>query len=285
MAVDTIRWEDAGDGVVNLVLDDPNQSANTMNADFGASMRKTVERLEAEKDAIAGVVITSAKKTFFAGGDLNDLKKVTPQTADEFSGWVRENKSFLRRLETLGKPVVACINGAALGGGLEIALACHRRIVVDDPKIQLGQPEVQLGLLPGAGGVVRVTRMLGIVNGLMQVLLQGQRIRPAQAKEIGLVDELVSSPDELVPAAKQWIADNLDFFWIHGEHHGAPAMVLEIRHAHPYSVHVRSVHGREVRRDDQEGAHSRLFLSHRLCARRASRCGKWPSNPFRERCR
>jgi 3-hydroxyacyl-CoA dehydrogenase/enoyl-CoA hydratase/3-hydroxybutyryl-CoA epimerase len=204
----TIRWEDAGDGVVNLVLDDPNQSANTMNADFGASMKKTVERLEAEKDSITGVVITSAKKTFFAGGDLNDLKKVTPETADEFSGWVRENKSHLRRLETLGKPVVACINGAALGGGLEIALACHRRIVVDDPKIQLGQPEVQLGLLPGAGGVVRVTRMLGIVNGLMQILLQGQRIRPAQAKEIGLVDELVGSPDELVPAAKRWIAEN-----------------------------------------------------------------------------
>ena len=204
----TIRWEDAGDGVVNLVLDDPNQSANTMNGDFAASMKKTVERLEAEKDSISGVVLTSAKKTFFAGGDLNDLKKVTPGTADEFSGWVRENKALLRRLETLGKPVVACINGAALGGGLEIALACHRRIVVDDPKIQLGQPEVQLGLLPGAGGVVRVTRMLGIVNGLMQVLLQGQRIRPAQAKEMGLVDELVGSPDELVPAAKAWIAAN-----------------------------------------------------------------------------
>ena len=208
MAADTIRWEDAGDGVVNLVLDDPNQSANTMNADFGASLKATVERLEAEKDSIAGVVITSAKKTFFAGGDLNDLKKVTPDNRDEFAGWVRENKALLRRLETLGKPVVAAINGAALGGGLEIALATHRRIVVDDPKIQLGQPEVQLGLLPGAGGVVRVTRMLGIVNALMQVLLQGQRIRPQQAKEIGLVDELVSSPDELVPAAKQWIAEN-----------------------------------------------------------------------------
>ena len=208
MAADTIRWEDAGDGVVNLVLDDPNQSANTMNADFGASMKKTVERLEAEKDSISGVVITSAKKTFFAGGDLNDLKKVTRENADEFAGWVRENKSFLRRLETLGKPVVACINGAALGGGLEIALATHHRIVVNNPKIQLGQPEVQLGLLPGAGGVVRITRMLGIVDALMQVLLQGQRLRPEKAKEIGIVDELVDSPDDLVPAAKKWIAEN-----------------------------------------------------------------------------
>jgi 3-hydroxyacyl-CoA dehydrogenase / enoyl-CoA hydratase / 3-hydroxybutyryl-CoA epimerase len=208
MATDTIRFQDAGDGVVNLVLDDPNQSANTMNADYAASMKATIERLEAEKDSIAGVVITSAKKTFFAGGDLNDLKTVTRENADEFAGWVRENKALLRRLETLGKPVVAAIAGAALGGGLEIALACHRRIVVDDPKIQLGQPEVQLGLLPGAGGVVRITRMLGIVDGLMQVLLQGQRIRPAKAKEIGLVDELVGSADELVPAAKRWIAEN-----------------------------------------------------------------------------
>src|SRR4051794_989759 len=179
-----------------------------MNADFGASLKETVERLEAEKDSIAGVVITSAKKTFFAGGDLNDLKQVTRSNAGEFAGWVRDNKALLRRLETLGKPVVACINGAALGGGLEIALACHHRVVVNDPKIQLGQPEVQLGLLPGAGGVVRITRMLGIVDGLMQVLLQGQRLRPEKAKEIGIADGLVDSPDELIPAAKRWIAEN-----------------------------------------------------------------------------
>src|SRR3954470_12528836 len=204
----TIRWEQDSDGIVTLILDDPNQSANTMNADYGESIRATVDRLEAEKESIAGVVITSAKKTFFAGGDLNDLKKVTPETAGEFAGWVRENKALLRRLETLGRPVVAAINGAALGGGLEIALACHRRIVVNDPKIQLGQPEVQLGLLPGAGGVVRITRMLGIVDGLMQVLLQGQRLRPEKAEEIGIVDELVASPDDLIPAAKRWIAEN-----------------------------------------------------------------------------
>ena len=128
----TIRWDKGDDGIVVLTLDDPNQSANTMNAAYAASIKATVDRLEAEKDAITGVVITSAKKTFFAGGDLNDLKKVTPETADEFSGWVRENKALLRRLETLGKPVVACINGAALGGGLEIALAAHYRIASED---------------------------------------------------------------------------------------------------------------------------------------------------------
>src|SRR3954451_11956180 len=111
---ETIRWEQDEDGIVTLILDDPEQSANTMNAAYAASIKATVERLEAEKDSIAGVVITSAKKTFFAGGDLNDLKTVTPENAAEFAAWVRENKSFLRRLETLGKPVVACIDGAAL---------------------------------------------------------------------------------------------------------------------------------------------------------------------------
>jgi 3-hydroxyacyl-CoA dehydrogenase/enoyl-CoA hydratase/3-hydroxybutyryl-CoA epimerase len=202
----TIRWGKDNDGVVILTLDDPNQSANTMNAAYGESIRATVDRLEAERDEITGVVITSAKKTFFAGGDLNDLKAANPDDAEQVAVWVRENKAVLRRLEQLGKPVVAAINGAALGGGLEICLACHHRVALDDPKVQLGFPEVQLGLLPGAGGVTRTVRMFGIVNALMQLLLQGQRIRPEKALEMGLVDELVSSRDELVPAAKTWIA-------------------------------------------------------------------------------
>src|SRR6202035_1989294 len=138
-----------------------------------------------------GVVITSAKKTFFAGGDLNDLKAITREHAAEFAAGIREVKSQLRRLETLGKPVVAAINGAALGGGLEIPLATHHRVIVDDPKAIIGFPEVQLGLLPGARGVTRTVRMLGIVQALMGCLLQGQRLRPAQAKELGLVDEIV----------------------------------------------------------------------------------------------
>jgi 3-hydroxyacyl-CoA dehydrogenase/enoyl-CoA hydratase/3-hydroxybutyryl-CoA epimerase len=204
----TIRWEQDDDGVVILTLDDPNQSANTMNAAYATSMKSTVERLQAEKDSIAGVIITSAKKTFFAGGDLNDLKRATKENSDEIATFVRDNKAMLRRLETLGKPVVAGVNGAALGGGLEIALACHHRILVDDPKIQLGFPEVQLGLLPGAGGVTRTVRMLGIVNALMGLLLQGQRIRPQKAIEMGIADALVSSPDELIPAAKKWISEN-----------------------------------------------------------------------------
>jgi len=204
----TIRYERGDDGVVVLTLDDSNQSANTMNAAYVASMGATVDRLEAEKDDIAGVVMTSAKKTFFAGGDLNDLKRVGPEDAAEFSAGIATVKSQLRRLETLGRPVVAAINGAALGGGLEITLACHHRIAVADPRIQLGFPEVQLGLLPGAGGVVRSVRMLGIVDALMGLLLQGQRVRPDKALEMGLISEVVSSPEELLPAAKAWIADN-----------------------------------------------------------------------------
>ena len=206
----TIRWEQDDDGIVVLTLDDPNQSANTMNAAYAASIRATVDRLEAEKDQITGVVITSAKKTFFAGGDLHDLRKATKDQAEEISEFVREGKAVLRRLETLGKPVVAAINGAALGGGLEICLACHHRIALDDPSVQLGFPEVQLGLLPGAGGVVRSVRMLGIANALLSLLLQGQRHRPAKAMELGIVDELVSTREELVPAAKAWIKANPD---------------------------------------------------------------------------
>ncbi len=208
MSDSTIRWEQDADGVVILTLDDPNQGANTMNEAYARSMAATVDRLEAEKDSITGVILTSGKKTFFAGGDLNNLRAVTPEQAEEFATHLREIKGQLRRLETLGKPVVAAINGTALGGGLEIALATHRRIVVDDSKIQLGFPEVSLGLLPGGGGVVRTVRMIGIVNALMQYLLQGKRVRPGKALEQGIVDELVASREDLIPAAKKWIAAN-----------------------------------------------------------------------------
>src|SRR3954464_15342566 len=204
----TIKWDKGEDGIVVLTLDDPNQGANTMNAAYIASMGATVQRLEAEKDDIKGVVLTSAKKTFFAGGDLHDLKAVTKEQSAEFADGLREIKGQLRRLETLGIPVVAASNGAALGGGLEIALATHHRVIVDDPKAKLGFPEVKLGLLPGGGGVVRTVRMFGIVDALMQLLLQGQEKRPAQALEMALVDEVVPTRDDRIPAAKAWIEAN-----------------------------------------------------------------------------
>ena len=204
----TINWEKDEDGIVLLTLDDPNQSVNTMNAAYRASMAATVDRLEAERDEITGVVITSAKSTFFAGADLDELKLATKADAPQVAEEIREIKRQLRRLETLGKPVAAAINGAALGGGLEICLACHHRVALDDSEVQLGFPEVQLGLLPGTGGVVRTVRMVGIVNALMQLLLQGKRHRPAKAKEIGIVDEIVATREELVPVAKAWVKAN-----------------------------------------------------------------------------
>ena len=202
----TIRWDRDGDGVVILTLDDPNHSANTMNSAYHESMAGTVDRLEAERSEIIGVVLTSAKKTFFAGGDLHDLRRVTKEGAPEFASEIRKIKRQLRRLERLGRPVVAAINGAALGGGLEIALACHHRVIVDDAAAVVGFPEVTLGLLPGAGGVVRSVRMLGISEALTALLLQGQRHRPVEARELGIVDEIVESREELIPAAKAWIA-------------------------------------------------------------------------------
>jgi 3-hydroxyacyl-CoA dehydrogenase/enoyl-CoA hydratase/3-hydroxybutyryl-CoA epimerase len=206
----TIRWDQDADGIVTLTLDDPSQRANTMTQAYQESMAAAVDRLYAEKDDITGVVITSAKKTFFAGGNLKNMLAATPDDADQVFALAEGIKADLRRLELLGKPVVAAINGAALGGGLEITLACHHRIAVDDNKVDLGLPEVTLGLLPGGGGVTRVVRMLGIQSALMDVLLQGPRFKPAQAKEKGLVDELVATREELVPAAKAWIVANQD---------------------------------------------------------------------------
>ncbi|MEN4396713.1 3-hydroxyacyl-CoA dehydrogenase NAD-binding domain-containing protein [Mycolicibacterium senegalense] len=205
-----IRWEKDADGIVVLTIDDPGAAVNTINEAYTQSMAATLGRLEVERDGITGVVLTSAKKTFFAGMDLNLLLDVGPDDAARLFDEAQAIKGQLRRLETIGVPVVAAINGAALGGGLELALACHHRIAADIPGVQIGLPEVMLGVLPGAGGVVRTVRMLGIQNALMQVLLQGTRFRPAKAHRVGLVDELVGSLEELVPAAKAWLKANPD---------------------------------------------------------------------------
>ncbi len=204
-APSTIRWEQDDTGVVTLTLDDPNQSANTMNAAFAASLAATADRLEAERESVRGVIVTSAKKTFFAGGDLNDLLAVRPEQAQELFERGMAIKHDLRRIETLGKPVVAAINGAALGGGLEIALACHHRIALDAKGSKIGLPEATLGLLPGSGGVVRTVRLLGITDALLNVLLQGRQYRPRAAREKGLVHEVVDTPEEMLARARAFI--------------------------------------------------------------------------------
>ncbi|MCW2656831.1 MAG: fadB, partial [Jatrophihabitans sp.] len=208
MTENTIRWDQDGDGIVTLTLDDPSQRANTMTDDFRTSLSTVVERLESEKDSVTGVIITSAKDTFFAGGDLKLLARVTDENAAEFAEGVTRIKADFRRLEKLGKPTVAALNGAALGGGLEIALACNRRIALDNPKSQFGLPEVTLGLLPGAGGVTRIIRLLGIADGLMKVLLQGNRYKPAEALEVGLIHEIAATPEEMLAKAREWIKAN-----------------------------------------------------------------------------
>ena len=214
MSTDTqtaVRYERDADGIVTLTLDDPNQSANTMNELYRSSMEAAVERLYAEQDSdnpVTGVVIASAKKTFFAGGDLKLMTQTTKENAAEVFGLAESIKASLRRLELFPKPVVAAINGAALGGGLEICLAANHRIAVDDRSVKVGLPEASLGLLPGGGGVTRTVRMFGIQSALMDFLLQGTQFDPQKAKDKGLVDELVASRDELVPAAKAWIKAN-----------------------------------------------------------------------------
>ncbi|MEU9478204.1 3-hydroxyacyl-CoA dehydrogenase NAD-binding domain-containing protein [Streptomyces sp. NPDC048191] len=201
----TIRWEQDDTGVVTLVLDDPHQSANTMNQAFRASITAIAARAEAEKDSIRGIIYTSAKKTFFAGGDLKDMIKAGPEDAQRVFDTATEIKTALRRIETLGKPVVAAINGAALGGGYEIALASHHRIALDAPGSKIGLPEVTLGLLPAGGGVTRTVRLMGITDALLKVLLQGTQYSPRRALDNGLVHEVAATPEEMIARARAFI--------------------------------------------------------------------------------
>ncbi|AYN38430.1 3-hydroxyacyl-CoA dehydrogenase [Streptomyces dangxiongensis] len=201
----TIRWEQDDTGVVTLVLDDPDQSANTMNQAFRASVTAIAARAEAEQDSIRGIIYTSAKKTFFAGGDLKDMIKARPEDAQQVFDTATEIKNALRRIETLGKPVVAAINGAALGGGYEIALASHHRIALDAPGSRIGLPEVTLGLLPAGGGVTRTVRLMGITDALLKVLLQGTQYTPRRALENGLVHEVAATEEEMLAKARAFI--------------------------------------------------------------------------------
>lgn len=190
------------DGIVTITMDMPG-SVNAMNQLYRDTMHETVQRLEQE-EGLAGVVIASAKSTFFAGGDLNELTDFKPGDEADFQAKIELTKNDLRRLERLPVPVVAAINGAALGGGFEIALACNYRVVLNTPAVVVGLPEVSLGLLPGAGGIVRLVHGLGLEKAL-PLLLEGKRLKPVEALGLGLVNELVDQADALVPAAKAWI--------------------------------------------------------------------------------
>ena len=190
--------------IVTITIDMPGREQNVINREFFTGMSEILERLEAE-DEIAGVIITSAKKDFVAGGDIDLLYAMEdPQTAFDL---VEAMKADLRRLETLGKPVVAALNGSALGGGLEVAIACHHRIAIDDDRIKIGFPEVTLGLLPGGGGVSRLPRMIGL-QASFPYLIEGKQIGPKKALEEGIIDELAADRDDLIARARAWIVAN-----------------------------------------------------------------------------
>ncbi|MBO0890328.1 MAG: enoyl-CoA hydratase/isomerase family protein, partial [Acidothermales bacterium] len=204
-----ISYEVDADRVVTLTIDQPGASANVMNPAYADAMGAALDRLEAERDEIAGVVVTSAKKTFVAGADLDVLVRVTPGRADEFLAELTRVKDQMRRLERLGRPVVAALNGSALGGGFEIALACHHRVCLDDDGIRLGLPEVTLGVAPGGGGITRMVRLLGL-EAAFPYLTEGRQLRPSEAKAAGLVDALVPDREALLAEAKAWALANPD---------------------------------------------------------------------------
>ncbi|WP_180103870.1 3-hydroxyacyl-CoA dehydrogenase NAD-binding domain-containing protein [Acinetobacter sp. YH12134] len=198
-----IQFEKNADNIVILTLDSPNQSANTMNADFRAALAETVEKLKADEQ-IAGIIFRSAKKTFFAGGDLDELIQAQPEQASDFFQMVEGMKAQLRYIETRGIPVVAALNGTALGGGWELALGCHHRIALNDPKTRFGLPEVTLGLLPGGGGIVRMVGLLGLQTAF-PFLIEGKQFGVEKALSLGLIHDTADSADEMLQKAINWI--------------------------------------------------------------------------------
>ncbi|WP_296168336.1 3-hydroxyacyl-CoA dehydrogenase NAD-binding domain-containing protein, partial [uncultured Brevundimonas sp.] len=193
------------DGIALITFDVPGRSMNTLTSGVMKEIPEWVERVKTD-DAIKGVVLTSGKTSgFCAGADLGDmaggmLSGGSLQDAYD-AGW--KLNGALRALETCGKPVAAAINGLALGGGLELTLACHYRVVADDNKIQLGLPEIKVGLFPGGGGTQRLTRLIG-VQAAMMAMSEGKSFRPNDAKGAGIVHEVVAKGTE-VEAAKAWI--------------------------------------------------------------------------------
>ncbi|MEH6450835.1 MAG: 3-hydroxyacyl-CoA dehydrogenase NAD-binding domain-containing protein [Oleispira sp.] len=197
----SVIYEKDQHNIVHLILDKPNAGANLMDNEFTDSLTAAVEKLR--QDDYAGVIFRSAKSTFFAGGNLDDLFTTQKENADQLYDMVNRLKLAMREIETQGKPVVACINGAALGGGWELALSAHYRIALNKG-VTLGLPEVTLGLLPGGGGVIRMTRLLG-VQAAMPFLLEGKQFKPEKGLELGLINEVVDSPEAMLKSAVSWI--------------------------------------------------------------------------------
>ena len=199
-----VRYEQDADGIVTLTLDLPGRPMNVINDELSRPLAAAIERIEKDA-AVKGVIITSGKKEFLAGADIEGLYqntdiKLVYDIAEAY-------KALLRRLEKLGRPVVAALNGTALGGGLELAMACNYRIAIDNPKAKFGLPEVKLGLLPGGGGTQRLPRLIGIQASL-PLMLEGKELSAQAAKQLGILNELVKDQAELLAKAKVWVAAN-----------------------------------------------------------------------------
>ncbi len=202
-----IRYELDAQGTATLTFDEPGSPVNTMTLQWQQEMIEAVELLLRDKDRIKGVLLTSAKTTFFAGADLKGVLKLTAADAPEAFASIEALKLSFRKLETMGRPVVALLNGTALGGGWEVALAAHARFALDDMKIQFGTPEVSLGLIPGATGITKTVRLLGLM-GANPYLVEGKLFNPRQAVELGMVQGLGASVEGLRTLALAWIAAN-----------------------------------------------------------------------------
>ncbi len=205
----TIHYSVDADGIALLTFDLPGQSMNVLTPGVMEELDALVERAAAD-EAVKGLVLTSAKPAFIAGADIKDMytaydRGITPREGFEFSWSLNRT---LRKMETCGKPVAAAINGLALGGGLEICLACHYRVLSDHPQAVLGFPEVNIGLLPGAGGTQRTPRLVGFRNAATLVL-QCRNQKPEQAMAMGLVHALAPA-DQVVERARRWVLDKGD---------------------------------------------------------------------------
>lgn len=206
---DTIQYTVDTDGIAILTIDLPGKSMNVLTPELMGELETLVERVAAD-DAVKGAVITSGKSAFIAGADIKDMvtaydRGITEKEAFEFSN--KLNRS-LRRLETCGKPFAAAMNGLALGGGLEVCLACHYRVMTDHPKAVVGFLEVNIGLLPGAGGTQRLPRLIS-VGEAMPLILQAKNVNSTRALELGIVNELAPT-EGVVAAAKKWILESGD---------------------------------------------------------------------------
>ena len=205
----TIRCELGADGIATVTFDEPGSKVNTMTPQWQADLAEAADALERDKAQIKGVLLTSAKSTFFAGAELNSVMQLKPEDAADGFHRIEAMKRSFRRIETLGRPVAALLNGTALGGGWEVALIAHARFALDDPKLSFGTPEVTLGLIPGATGITKTVRLLGLMVA-QPYLVEGRLFGPREALELGLVQGLGESVEDLREQALAWIAEHPD---------------------------------------------------------------------------